>query len=68
MLKRYQKKKKEIISSPNKFLSAKPVKNKEKMSYKEFSVLIISMCRIYPKMYYHFIKKKIARCEVKKST
>ena len=58
MLKRYQKKKKEIFSSPNAFLGAKLAKNKEKMSKNEFSLLIISICRIYPKMYYHFYYKE----------
>ena len=48
MLKRYQKKNKEIFSSPNAFLGAKPAKNKEKNVKNEFSILIISMFRIYP--------------------
>ena len=40
------------------FGGAKPAKNKEKMSKNEFWVLIISMCRIYPKMYCHFDYKE----------
>ena len=43
------------------FWGEKPAKNKEKMSQNEFSVLIISMCRIYPKMYYHFYYKEDSR-------
>ena len=58
MLKRYQKKKKEIFSSPNAFLGQDQQKIKKKMSKNEFSLLIISICRIYPKMYYHFYYKE----------
>ena len=55
MLKGYQKKKREIFSSPNAFLGSKPAKNKEKMSKNEFSVLIIGMCRIYPENVLSFL-------------
>ena len=55
MLKRYQKKKKEIFLSPNAFFGAKPAKNKEKMSKNQSSVLIISICRIYLKNVLSFL-------------
>ena len=58
MLKRYQKKKRKYFHRQMHFLGAKPEKNKEKMSKNEFSLLIISICRIYPKMYYDFYYKE----------
>ena len=58
MLKRYQKVKKEILYHQMHWGGgggAKSAKTKEKMSKTEFSVLIISICRIFPKMFYNFL-------------
>ena len=55
MLKRHQKKKRKYFHCQMHFLGAKPAKNKEKISKDEFSVLIISMCRIYPKTVLSFL-------------
>ena len=54
MVKGTQKKKKGNIFIAKSILGggAKLAKNKEKMSKNELLVLIISMCRIYHKMYY----------------
>ena len=63
MLERYQKKKRKYFHRQMHFWGAKPSKNKEKKSKNEFSVLIISMCRIYPKMYYHFYYKEDSKMQ-----
>ena len=59
MLKRYQKKKRKYFHRQMHFWVAKPANNKEKMSKNKFSVLIISMCRIYPKIILSFLLKRI---------
>ena len=55
MLKRYQKKKREFFHRQMHFWGQNLPKNKEKMSKNEISVLIISMCRIYPENVLSFL-------------
>ena len=57
MLKRYQKKKRKYFHRQMHFWG-KTSKNKEKVSKNEFSLLIISICRVFLKMYYNFYKKE----------
>ena len=51
-------KKKGEYFNRKKFFLAKPAKNTEKRPKNDFSVLLISMCRILPKKYYHLHYKE----------
>ena len=55
ILKGTKRKKKEAFSSPNAFLGQNQQKIKKIMSKNEFSLLIISICRIYPKNVLSFL-------------
>ena len=58
MLKRYQKRKKYIFIAKCIFFWGGGRKNKEKCQKNDFLVLILSICGIFPKLYYHFYFKE----------